>query len=383
MGKKNHPQQRSNQNSSAPQHHLTRESGRIRQRDEERQGQNQNQHHHHRFNQIQQQQQQQQQLTPEERYANNVNLLVLNLNSNPEQIYRETIGKMLHSMTTPYHQKFHVPPKTTDETAAEGEEKQEGDADEKKDGNDKKQQQNKNNKKNKNKQKQQQQTTNDHNNNSHILSVEKASFFPEDQQTATMLIHFPDKFSAKKLAQKLNQGQLFSSAASSSSGEQNNSSNAASTPSGSLHASVVPTVTLKPRYEPCALRITELLSPAQMNYDSTSSFTLSQLQQYLSSNPGFLSVSKVARVEAEKEEEQQQQQENSNNKKKKNQQQQQEKNNNSSSNNNSKRCFIATYADSGAALQARALMSGRAFHGVHLLLELIEEVENERVVPLV
>lgn len=364
MGKKTHPNNNNNNNRSAvaaagaTQQHLSRESGRIRQRQE------QNQPYYNNNNHFEEQEEQKNpQQTAQEKFADNVNLLVLNLNSNPEQIYRQTIGKMLHSMTTPFTEKFKI--NSSSEKQQEGGEE-----------NDKK---NKKNKNKNNKNHQASTSENNNNNDNHDLSPETASFFSEDQQTATMLIHFPDKFSAKKLAQKLNQGQLFAGTSTNSSNNNDNnnsSSSGVSTTAGQLHASVVPTESLKPRYEPCALRITELTIPSASssstqnnnntnnssnknnNNDSSSSstfFTLSQLQQYLSSNPGFLSVSKVARIVG-------------GGSGKKNQER--------------KPCFVATYADSGAALQARALMSGRAFHGVHLLLELIEE-ENEQIVPLV
>ena len=357
MGKKTHPNNNNNRSAAASsagatQQHLSRESGRIRQRQEQNQPYYNNNHHD-----LQEQEEQKPpQQTAQEKYADNVNLLVLNLNSNPEQIYRQTIGKMLHSMTTPFTEKFKI---NSSEKQQEGGEENAAE-------NDKKNKKNKkNNKNNKN-----QQATTSENNDNHDLSPETASFFSEDQQTATMLIHFPDKFSAKKLAQKLNQGQLFAGTSTNNNENNNNASSAAASTTGQLHASVVPTESLKPRYEPCALRITELTISSSasstqntnnsnknsIDDSSSSTFTLSQLQQYLSSNPGFLSVSKVARIVG----------------------------NGGSGKKNQERkpCFVATYADSGAALQARALMSGRAFHGVHLLLELIEE-ENEQIVPLV
>lgn len=356
---------------STTQQHLTRESGRIRQRETEQQNNNQryNNNNNNNFSHQQQHVEEVPPQTAEEKFAGNVNLLVLNLNANPEQIYRHTIGKMLHSILTPFHQKFKIGGDKSVENKDETElhaEKEEGsdEAVDKKSGAAASAAA-KNKPKGPTKQTQQKhnEMLNVHDNNS--LSTAKSAFFPEDQQTATMLIHFPDKFSAKKLAQRLNQGQLFSATGGGGNNNNNNNSNAAGSGASQVHASVVPTATLKPRYEPCALRITELSAASSNNEnnnknnnndDASTSFTLTQLQQYLSSNPGFLSVTKVARVASGS---------------KKN-----------SNNNNRNQCFVATYADSGAALQARALMSGRAFHGVHLLLELIEE-EDEQIVPLV
>jgi hypothetical protein len=174
-------------------------------------------------------------------------------------------------------------------------------------------------------------------------------FFVDDNESATMLIRFPDKASAKRLASRLHNAQLF--------GHQ-------------VQARCVPSETLEPSYNPCGVKITETWSPviAQQQQQKQTArkddaaggaavnikFTLHQLQQYLAaSNPGFLGVTEITQ-----------------------QQQQQEKGSAAAA---PRRVFIATYADSGAALQARALMSGRAFHGSHLLFERVKmsELTNE------
>lgn len=163
-------------------------------------------------------------------------------------------------------------------------------------------------------------------------SSNAAHFFVDDNESATMLIRFPDKASAKRLAHRLHHAQLY--------GTQ-------------VEAFAVPTASLQPTYNPCGVKITEIWVPVaaagaarQPGGDAPSSsslkFSLHELQQYLSANPGFLGVTDVT---------------------------------SSSKKSGGKRVFIATYADSGAALQARALMSGRAFHGSHLLFERVKADE--------
>lgn len=191
---------------------------------------------------------------------------------------------------------------------------------------------------------------NNNNNNKTVQKEDCASFFIDDNDTATMLIRLPDKTAAKRLVNRLNGALLF--------GTQ-------------VDAKMVPTAALEPTYNPCAVKITEVWNPAIQQQqqqkplinnvtDSSSSastmkFSINQLQQYLAaSNPGFLGVTEITAAPAAPAASAP------------------KKSGLPAAANASRRMFIATFADSGAALQSRALMSGRAFHGSHLLFERVK-----------
>jgi hypothetical protein len=212
-------------------------------------------------------------------------------------------------------------------------------------------------------------------------------FFVDDQQSATLLITLPNAAAARRAQARLSRTALFGARPL---------------------VTCVPTQTLRPSYVPCAVRITEMLPPASVATEApagagaaTSSaslasrnaaamaavlgadaaaergdgqprFNVHQLHQYLAANPGYLSVSRVAALETAVEDAASAA----------------PRRDKKSAKNAAAavvaasprvegRVFVATYADSGAALQARALMSGRAFHGVHLLFERLESESGD------